>query len=44
MRKSANRTLLAYALIPLLSFVFLACNGSDEGQDAEPFKIGVMES
>ena len=44
MRKSANRTLLAFALIPLLSFAFLACNGSDGGQDAEPFRIGVMES
>ena len=38
------RQLLSLAMISVLTFAFIACDGDDETLEVEPFRIGVMES
>ena len=44
MRLSPQKRIVAFGLIPVLALLFIACSGSDDGQQEAPFRIGVMES
>ena len=44
MHKPLRERILVLCLAPMLALAVLACSGGDDGQQPEPFRIGVMES
>ena len=43
-RITAKHHLILFGLMPVLAMVVMACAGSEDGSEAAPFRIGVMES
>ena len=44
MRLSSRERILAFALAPVLAVAAMACAGGGDGQQAVPFRVGVLES
>ena len=44
MRLLPKERLVVFGLMPILALAVLSCSNGDDGQQADPFRIGVMES